>query len=197
MNGFWSKDRLNRCHVYTFSSIAFFLIPSGLHINSMSEKYRVRLDKEYHVFSAAHFITFDGEVCEPLHGHNYRVAVEVDGPLDENYYVVDFIALRDSLKEITDDLEHHMLLPLEHPAIRVSADDREVEVTFEERRWVFPRCECALLPMPNTTAELLARYIGKRLLADLQQRTGTRPTRIQVSVDESNGQWGICELLDE
>jgi 6-pyruvoyltetrahydropterin/6-carboxytetrahydropterin synthase len=163
----------------------------------MSEKYRVRLDKEYHVFSAAHFITFDGEVCEPLHGHNYRVAVEVDGPLDENYYVVDFIALRDSLKEITDDLEHHMLLPLEHPAIRVSADDREVEVTFEERRWVFPRCECALLPMPNTTAELLARYIGKRLLADLQQRTGTRPTRIQVSVDESNGQWGICELLDE
>ncbi len=163
----------------------------------MSEKYRVRLDKEYHVFSAAHFITFDGEVCEPLHGHNYRVAVEVDGPLDENYYVVDFIALRDSLKEITDELEHHMLLPLEHPAIRVSADDREVEVTFEERRWVFPRCECALLPMPNTTAELLARYIGKRLLADLQQRTGTRPTRIQVSVDESNGQWGICELLDE
>ena len=197
LNGFWSKDRLNSIHVYTFGSIAFFLIPSGLHINSMSEKYRVRLDKEYHVFSAAHFITFDGEVCEPLHGHNYRVAVEVDGPLDENYYVVDFIALRDSLKEITDELEHHMLLPLEHPAIRVSADDREVEVTFEERRWVFPRCECALLPMPNTTAELLARYIGKRLLADLQQRTGTRPTRIQVSVDESNGQWGICELLDE
>ena len=163
----------------------------------MMEKYRVRLDKEYHVFSAAHFITFDGEVCEPLHGHNYRVAVEIDGPLDENYYVVDFIALRDSLKEITDELEHHMLLPLEHPAIRVSADDREVEVTFEERRWVFPRCECALLPMPNTTAELLARYIGRRLLADLQQRTGSRPTRIQVSVDESNGQWGICELLDE
>ena len=163
----------------------------------MTEKYRVHLNKEHHVFSAAHFITFDGHVCEPLHGHNYRVAVEVDGPLDENSYVVDFIALRDALKEITDDLEHHMLLPLEHPAIRVSADDREVEVTFEERRWVFPRGECALLPMPNTTAELLARYIGKRLLDDLQRRTGSRPTRIQVGVDESNGQWGICELLDE
>lgn len=163
----------------------------------MTEKYRVHLDKDYHVFSAAHFITFDGNVCEPLHGHNYRVSVEVDGPLDENSYVVDFIALRDALKEITDDLEHHMLLPLEHPAIHVSADDREVEVTFEDRRWVFPRCECALLPMPNTTAELLARYIGKRLLEDLQQRTGSRPTRIQVGIDESNGQWGICELLEE
>ncbi len=163
----------------------------------MTEKYRVRLDKEYHVFCAAHFITFDGKICEPLHGHNYRVAVEVDGPLDENQYVVDFIALRDALKAITDELEHHMLLPLEHPTIHVRAEEREVEVRFEDRRWVFPRSECALLPMPNTTAELLARYIGKRLLADLENRTGTRPERIQVSVDESNGQWGICELLDE
>jgi 6-pyruvoyltetrahydropterin/6-carboxytetrahydropterin synthase len=163
----------------------------------MAERYRVRLEKEHHVFCAAHFITFDRDICEPLHGHNYRVAVEVDGPLDENYYVVDFLALRDSLKAITDELEHHMLLPLEHPAIRVNAGDREVEVTFEDRRWVFPRGECALLPMPNTTAELLARYIGRRLLVDLQQRTGARPTRVQVSVDESNGQWGICELLDE
>jgi hypothetical protein len=51
--------------------------------------------------------------------------------------------------------------------------------------------------MPNTTAELLARYIGKRLLDDVEERTGTRPERIQVSVDESNGQWGICELIDE
>ena len=50
----------------------------------MTETYRVRLDKECHVFSAAHFITFHRDVCEELHGHNYRVAVEVDGPLDEN-----------------------------------------------------------------------------------------------------------------
>jgi 6-pyruvoyltetrahydropterin/6-carboxytetrahydropterin synthase len=101
------------------------------------------------------------------------------------------------LKAITDELEHHMLLPLEHPTIHVRAEEREVEVRFEDRRWVFPRSECALLPMPNTTAELLARYIGKRLLADLENRTGIRPERIQVSMDESNGQWGICELIDE
>ena len=73
--------------------------------------YRVRLAKEHHVFSAAHFITFAGDVCERLHGHNYRVAVEVTGPLDKNQYVVDFIALRDELKVITDDLDHRVLLP--------------------------------------------------------------------------------------
>ena len=163
----------------------------------MTEKYRVRLDKEYHVFSAAHFITFDGDVCERIHGHNYRVAVEVAGPLDENSYVIDFIALRDALKTITDQLDHHVLLPTRHRQIRVTANDDEVHVQFEERRWVFPACDCVLLPVPNTTAELLARHIGHRLLDDLQAKTGARPERIQVEVDENNGQWAICELLDE
>ena len=67
----------------------------------MSETYHVRLIKEHLIFSAAHFITFNGNICERLHGHNYRVFAEVYGSLDENHYVIDFIALRDTLKEIT------------------------------------------------------------------------------------------------
>ncbi len=162
-------------------------------IDPMPERYRVRLNKEHHVFSAGHFITFGGDVCERLHGHNYRVQVEVDGPLDKNHYVIDFIALRDALKTVTDELDHRMMLPTQHRAIRVQADEREVAVTFEDRRWVFPRCDCVLLPLPNTTAELLAHYIGRRLLESLQTQTGFQPERIQVAVDEDNGQWGIWE----
>ncbi len=90
----------------------------------MSEQFRVRLTKDYLVFSAGHFITYAGDICERLHGHNYRVTAEVSGPLDQNQYVIDFIALRDTLKAIVDELDHHMLLPLEHPQIRVTADDR-------------------------------------------------------------------------
>ena len=57
----------------------------------MSETYHVRLTKEHLIFSAAHFITFNGNICERLHGHNYRVFAEIYGPLDENQYVIDFI----------------------------------------------------------------------------------------------------------
>lgn len=160
----------------------------------MPETYRVRLDKEYHVFSASHFITYDGDVCEPLHGHNYRVAVEVEGPLDENQYVIDFIALRDALKAITDKLDHHVLLPTDHSLIKVRTDEREVEATFKDRRWVFPRDNCALLPVANTTAELVARYIGELLREDLRARTGVRPHSVEVGVDENNGQWAFCKL---
>jgi 6-pyruvoyltetrahydropterin/6-carboxytetrahydropterin synthase len=163
----------------------------------MSKSFSVHLDKEHHVFSAAHFITFNGNICERLHGHNYRVQVDVESELDENHYVIDFIALRDALKAITDELDHHMLLPTDHPLIHVEASSQEVEVKFEERRWVFPRGDCILLPVPNTTAELIAEYIGRRLLDDLEQSTGTRPHCLRVGVDENNGQWGICELRNE
>jgi 6-pyruvoyltetrahydropterin/6-carboxytetrahydropterin synthase len=159
----------------------------------MAETYYVRLEKEYHVFSAAHFITFDGNICERLHGHNYRVWAEVEDDLDENQYVIDFIALRDALKTITDRLDHHMLLPTEHPLIRVAAAEREVEVTFEERRWVFPLDDCVLLPVSNTTAELLARHMAIQLLEALQQRVGHRPRAVRVAVDENHGQWGVYQ----
>ena len=163
----------------------------------MSEHYRIRIEKERLVFSAAHFITYDGDVCEPLHGHNYHVAAEVYGQLDENQYVIDFIALRDALQTIVDGLDHRMLLPTDHKTIRVEVHSKEVTATHGERRWVFPREDCVLLPMANTTAELIAQYIGHRLMDSLQKQTGHRPAHLKIEVDECDGQWGICELKDE
>ena len=49
------------------------------------------------------------------------------------------IALRDTLKRIVDEWDHHMLLPTQHPTIHVVADELSVEVTHADRRWVFPR----------------------------------------------------------
>jgi 6-pyruvoyltetrahydropterin/6-carboxytetrahydropterin synthase len=139
--------------------------------------FSIRLEKECHVFSAAHFITFAGNTCERLHGHNYGVAVEIFGPLDENQYVVDFIAVRDELKKLTDELDHRVLLPDRHPLIKVTVGEQEVTALFtpDGRRWVFPRGDCAILPLANTTAELLARYLAQRLRDALQQRLGTGP----------------------
>lgn len=162
----------------------------------MPETWRIRLEKEQHVFSAAHFITFNRDICERLHGHNYRVAAEIEGPLDENQYVVDFIAVRDSLTEIVSALDHRMLLPASHPLIRVVSDERETTATFtpDGRRWVFPREDCAILPLANTTAELLARWIGGELIARLKRRGPFHPARVSIFVDENHGQWGEWEL---
>ena len=156
--------------------------------------YWVSLEKEQLIFSAAHFITFNGNICERLHGHNYRVRCEVAGPLDENQYVIDFIALRDSLFELTQELDHHVLLPTHHQQIKVEADDQEVLVRFEQKRWIFPREDAILLPVENTTAEQLARYLIDRLIKKLQSRSIACPERIRLGVDENEGQWGVCEV---
>ncbi|MCC6494469.1 MAG: 6-pyruvoyl tetrahydropterin synthase family protein [Pirellulales bacterium] len=161
----------------------------------MSETFRVRIHKERLVFSAAHFITFAGNVCEPLHGHNYRVYAEIHGPLDENHYVIDFILLRDALQRIVDALDHRMLLPTDHPAIRVEetagGEAGEVTVTYGRRRWVFPRQDCVLLPVANTTAELIARYIATELRASLGETLDSACDQLEVGVDECDGQWGV------
>lgn len=154
--------------------------------------YQVRLAKEQFTFSAAHFITYDGDVCEPLHGHNYRVAAEFAGPVDENQYVVDFIAARDALIAITRRLDHRVLLPTSHPRISVEQDEREVTARFDDRRWVFPASDCVLLPVANTTAEMLANFIGGELLAALHEKKDFRPESLEISVDECEGQQGIC-----
>ena len=158
------------------------------------DQFLVSLEKDNLVFSAAHFITFNGNVCEQLHGHNYRVKCKVFGGLDENGYVIDFIALRDNLMAVIGRLDHRMLLPTKHPAISVTVDQPnvgEVLVMFEKKRWVFPNEDCVLLPIANTTAELLAQHIGRQLIALLKKsiNLSTAITHLEVSVDENRGQW--------
>ncbi|HBH54405.1 MAG TPA: 6-pyruvoyl tetrahydrobiopterin synthase [Planctomycetaceae bacterium] len=154
--------------------------------------YRVRVTKDHLVFSAAHFITFAGNICERLHGHNWRVAVELAGPLDANHYVFDFIALRDAAQAIVSELDHSLLLPTRHPRILVEATDREVEVRFEDRRWILPREDCRLLPVANTTAELIADWFAGELLRRLPQADVARMSELQVEIEENFGQWAVC-----
>jgi 6-pyruvoyltetrahydropterin/6-carboxytetrahydropterin synthase len=161
------------------------------------QQFYVRISKEDLVFSAGHFVTVQGDTCEGLHGHNFRVAAEVHGPLDENQYVLDFVALRDTLRAIIGELDHRVLLPTEHPLIRVAPGQQEVEVTCDRRRWSLPRSDCLLLPMPNTTTELLARYVGQRLLDELASRIGRRPALVRIEIEESPGFSAVCELRDE
>jgi 6-pyruvoyltetrahydropterin/6-carboxytetrahydropterin synthase len=157
----------------------------------MPSSYRVRLTKDYLTFCAAHFVTYQGDICEPLHGHNFGVIVELDGPLDGDYFVVDFVAALELLRELVKELDHRVLLPTKHALIQVTTDDTSVEARFGERRWVFPKEDCVLLPVENTSAELLARWLGERLRQTLASRLAFEPARLSVEVDECAGQSAI------
>jgi 6-pyruvoyltetrahydropterin/6-carboxytetrahydropterin synthase len=153
----------------------------------MQEHYRVRISDDGLVFSAAHFITLGSSGCERLHGHNYRVTAEVSGPLDESQCVVDFLVLRQELMTILAELDHRVLLPDRSPTIRVTVGENDLVAAFDDRRWVFPLDDCVLLPVANTTAEMLARHVGQQLIDRLQTRTHCRPTTVRIEIEESPG----------
>jgi 6-pyruvoyltetrahydropterin/6-carboxytetrahydropterin synthase len=69
-----------------------------------------------------------------------------------------------------------------------------VRVSYRDREWVFPRDDCVLLPIENTTAELLARYIAGRLLDDIKRQHQYVPEVLRVEVQENIGQSATCEL---
>ncbi len=159
----------------------------------MTERFKVRVTKDHLVFCSGHFISYEGDKCERLHGHNYRTTVEIEGELDENHYVFDFIALKHRTKAITDELDHRMMLATRNPHIHIEEGPRSIRVCYREREWLFPREDCVLLPIENTTAELLARYIALRLIEDLQRQHNYRPAVLRVEVEENIGQSATCE----
>jgi 6-pyruvoyltetrahydropterin/6-carboxytetrahydropterin synthase len=159
----------------------------------MPERYVVRVTKDHLVFCSGHFISYEGDKCEKLHGHNYRTAVEVEGKLDQNHYVFDFIALKNRTKAITDSLDHRMMLPTRNPLIVVQEKGSSIQVRYGEREWVFPREDCVLLPLENTTAELLARYVGLLLLEVLRKEHGFVPDVLRVQIEENIGQSATYE----
>jgi 6-pyruvoyltetrahydropterin/6-carboxytetrahydropterin synthase len=161
--------------------------------DSHAERFKVRVTKDNLVFCSGHFITYEGDRCERLHGHNYRAAVEVEGPLDANHYVFDFIALKQRTKSITDELDHRMLLATRNPLVKVEEDADSVRVRFRDREWLFPRGDCVLLPIENTTAELLARHIAGRLADELRRHHQYVPEVLRVEVEENVGQSATCE----
>lgn len=59
--------------------------------------YEIRVE---HTFSAAHALTI-GSAVEPLHGHDWRVRVTLEGPqLDADALLCDFHTVEDVLRDI-------------------------------------------------------------------------------------------------
>ncbi len=151
--------------------------------------HKVTVERNTLRFAAAHFATFEGQ-CEPLHGHNYDLFVEVDGELTDDAWVIDFSALKSMARALCQELDHKFLLQRESKALEIDEGVSNWKVRFRERGWVFPKSDVLALPIDNTTAERLAEWFGRRLLAELSTRGATNVTSIAVGIEEAPGQAG-------
>jgi 6-pyruvoyltetrahydropterin/6-carboxytetrahydropterin synthase len=157
------------------------------------ERWSIQIDKEYLKFSAAHFLIFPDGSAERLHGHNYRVYLEVEGALTRHGLVLDFKRVKPVVRELLDALDEHWLLPGEHEELRASERaDGVVEVRYRERYYAAPREDVIVLPINNTSAENLATWVGRELRARLRARFPDADLRaMRVAVEETAGQRGV------
>jgi 6-pyruvoyltetrahydropterin/6-carboxytetrahydropterin synthase len=159
-------------------------------------EFRVSVSKDYLVFASAHFITFAGHRCEGLHGHNYRVSVTIEGGLNKDaWFVFDFVELKRIMRGLCDEIDHLVLLPTRSDRIQVREEGDNVHVAVDNRpRYVFPRRDCALLPIPNTTVEMLAEMLIDRLRVTLDKSGAAGLTAIEMEVEENFGQSATCRV---
>ena len=152
------------------------------------QSFKVHVTKDYLKFNAAHFMAYPG-FRERLHGHNYQVAVRVEGDLGPDGYVLDFGLVKKATKRVCESLDEHTILPTQSDCLRIVEDGGSVEVTYEDgSRFVFPRADVVLLPIVHSSAEELARYVAGRVRAELVA-AGARPwRRLEVTVAETPGQ---------
>ena len=155
--------------------------------------FRIEVSKDYTIFAAAHFVSFDEDKIEPLHGHNYRAAAGIEGDLDGNSYVSNFTTLKRALRAVCDSLDHVLILPTGNPLIDVRREGETYTVTGGGKRYQFPAADVVQLPIRNTTAELIAQWIWGQVLERLRAAGGLRTglVALTVEVEESFGQRAI------
>jgi 6-pyruvoyltetrahydropterin/6-carboxytetrahydropterin synthase len=152
-------------------------------------RYRMVLAKEDFKFAAAHFTIFSDGRAELLHGH---VQVELSGnEINHEGLLVDLESFKKSLREICARLDSRTLLPAESPRLQWSRDGDSLDVRFGPRAYRLPADDTLLLPLANTSIELLARMLWHDLAPHL---AGSPLERMAVAVEETAGQ--LCWYED-
>ena len=150
--------------------------------------YKIRLEKQKLNFSSAHFITFEND-CESLHGHNYYTVVEIGGNPDENHYILDFKVVKNEMATLCDALDHKTLIAENNRRIKVLRTAERLDVQYMDKKYSFPAEDVALLPVPNTTVEMLSEYLCGQLKDALGNKGYLKgASYIEVGVEETVGQ---------
>jgi len=114
-------------------------------------------------FSAAHAGLHDGQF-EPLHGHSFTVTLRLHGDLDEAGMVCDFSTIKAALAAVIAPLRRRTLMPAKPAGGRCSEQGGQVVIECGAKRYSLPAADVVLLPVANTTTEVIAGWLLAQLM---------------------------------
>jgi hypothetical protein len=84
------------------------------------------------------------------------------------------------------------MIQTESPVLKVRRRAKDVEVLYRKQRILLPRSDVILLPLKNTSTELLAEHVADKIRRQVKQKfPHTRIRSMEVGVEEARGQRGF------
>jgi len=117
----------------------------------------VRISKEFR-WEMGHRLPFHEGGCRNLHGHGYRMEVEIEGLLDSNGMVMDYFDLKELVAPMVEEIDHCFLCD--------SADTLMLDFFAGQP------LKHVVVPF-LTTAENIAGWFAARIASALASRSAT------------------------
>ncbi len=150
----------------------------------------IEISKEDLKFSAAHFTIFSATERERLHGHNFRVSLDLTAEVGENGMCFSYVEIKRRLRALCAALDEYTLLPGESPFMRIQQEGDFYRAQFNGEQLPFAVSDTQVLPIRNTTVEEFARYLLEQLLADAAFVRGNDIYELVMKVSSGPGQSG-------
>ncbi len=157
--------------------------------------YDLFLSRDYMIFSSAHFVVGE-RFIETLHGHNYKILINIYGDQDEENMILNFYDIKKVLKPIVDSLDHKILIPEESNLLEITESGEQIVIKIPNynKEYEFPKSDVMLLPIKNTTVEEISHYLAEKLMWNNEIKK-ENIDQVTVTVFEYEGQGVTYELF--
>ncbi|KYH42043.1 MAG: 6-pyruvoyl tetrahydropterin synthase [Candidatus Bathyarchaeota archaeon B63] len=137
---------------------------------------RMKVGVEGFTFDSAHYTKGSSEKCMNLHGHTFRLDVEVEGNVDpQTGMVIDFGLVKSVTMEVLEDYDHKVIIP------KRESEGLVLSGPFLGR--------VKTIDYPEATTEYLALDIARKLHERLD-------AKVRVKLYEGNRSYVIVEYPD-
>jgi len=152
----------------------------------------IEIEKSYLHFSAAHFTIFSATNRERLHGHNWRLAVEITGEVGDEGLCFDYAIYKKILKDLCAKYDEYTLIAEQSPYLIITEDDSFYYVKHDGIIQPLLKTDTILMPIKNVTIEALSQYFLTELTKDQAHLDQLNIHAFEVRVSSGPNQWGIA-----
>lgn len=152
----------------------------------------IEIEKSYLHFSAAHFTIFSATNRERLHGHNWRIAVEILCEMGSDGLCFDYAIYKKILKDLCAQYDEYTLIANDSPHLEITEDDAFFFIKHNNITQPLLKTDTILMPVKNITIESLAQYFLEQMTADKQHLEALKIHGFEMRVSSGPNQWGIA-----